>query len=476
MAFSITKKTGAQQQFLGKTAARRKRNAGKVAVVAAASAPPAANDLAPEIKIVWRAANDLKAPARRVRKVEEAHLAATVRAICHFGLVSPLTTRGDVVVDGFVRALAARQLGIEQVPCIDVGHMSEAKARALAITLNRLGETGQWDLPELKLELADLAIEGFDLTLTGFTMPELDIILSDDADDDDADGEIPEVPVTPVSIVGDLWILQEHKVLCANALDADAYQELLGDESVTAVLTDPPYNVKIAGNVSGLGKTKHGEFKMACGEQTSAEFEAFLAAAMEHSTNRLTAGGVSSWFMDWRSIDLLMSAARSVGLSHLNTAVWNKGSGAMGAFLRSAHELVGIFCKGDKPAINNVALGRHGRDRTNVWSYPGANQPGSSGAKALKDHPTPKNVEMCADALSDVTHQGDFVLDPFLGSGTTLIAAERTGRVCRGIELEPGFVDVIVRRWEALTGHEAMHAATGVTFAQTKDDRLSPDI
>ena len=335
-----------------------------------------------------------------------------------------------------------------KVPCVDVSHLSDEKVRLLTLTLNRLAETGTWDLPELKLELAELQIAEIDLTLSGFTMPELDIILSDAADDDGQEEVIPEPPQLPVNVAGDLWHLDEHRVSCGNALEAADYASLMGTSRAASVLTDPPYNVKIAGNVSGLGKTKHGEFQMGVGEMTHEQFQAFLTTPLEHCKEYLLAGAVIYAFMDWRSIDLLMAAASAAGLKHINTAVWNKGSGAMGGFLRSAHEFVGVFCHGESPRVNNVELGKHGRDRTNVWSYPGANKPGTSGAKALKDHHTPKNVEMCADALRDATVRGEIVIDPFLGSGTTLIAAEKTSRVCFGMELEPRFVDVIIRRWE----------------------------
>lgn len=210
---------------------------------------------------------------------------------------------------------------------------------------------------------------------------------------------------------------------------------------------------------------------MASGEMSDAQFGEFLLTIHKHCAEHLLPGGVAFTFMDWRSIEALIAAGRAAGLTLINLAVWNKGTGAMGGFLRSAHELVTVFCKGDKPAINNVALGSYGRDRTNVWSYPGANQPGSSAADALKGHPTPKNVEKCIDAILDVTHKGDLVLDPFLGSGTTLVAAEKAGRKTCGIELDPAHTDLCIRRWEQLTGEEAVLAQSGKTFNETAAER-----
>lgn len=474
MAFIITRKDAFHTQSLAKTAARRKKNTAKVALQSLTANTPV-NDIAPDIKIAWRDTADLKNARRKVRTIEDAHLAGVVRAISHFGFVSPIIVRGNRVVDGHTRLAAARALAMPKVPCIDVSHLSEDKVRLLTISLNRMAESGTWDMAELKIEMEELEAMEFDLTLTGFTMPEIDIIFGEEAADKDKEETIPEPPAVPVTVEGDLWLLGEHRVLCGSALAAADFERLMGGDLAAAVLTDPPYNVVIEGNVSGLGKTRHGEFKMASGEMTRVQFEEFLTTPLAYCRRYVLAGAVIYAFMDWRSIDLLTNAARKVGFKHLNTAVWYKGSGGMGAFLRSAHEFVGIFCYGDSPRVNNIELGKHGRDRTNVWVYPGANKPGTSGATVLKDHPTPKNLEMCADALRDVTRREEIVLDPFLGSGTTLIAAEQTGRICYGIELEPKFVDVIVRRWEKMTGNQAVHAETGQTFNATGNARLDTD-
>ena len=474
MNFVIARKGSFHQEKLAKTTARRKKNAAQVALNSLTANTPV-NDMMPGIIITWRKPNDLKAPSRKVRKTQDKHLAETVRSIAHFGFVSPIIISGDCVVDGYTRLLAARALDMPEVPCIDVSHLSAEKVRLLTLALNRLAETGSWDQDELKLELGELEIAEMDLTFSGFTLPEIDIIMGPDAKDEDEEESIPEPPLHPVSVLGDLWHLGDHRVLCGNAQVAGDYASLMGDAEAAAMLTDPPYNVKIAGNVSGLGKVKHGEFQMGVGEFTPDEFQKFLATPLQLSKAYLLAGAVIYAFMDWRSIDILMAAARTCGFKHINTAVWHKGSGGMGALLRSAHEFVGVFCHGDTPRVNNVELGKHGRDRTNVWIYPGANKPGSSGAKALKDHPTPKNVEMCADALLDVTRRDEIVIDPFLGSGTTLIAAERTARICYGMELEPRFVDVIVRRWEELTGKPAVHAASGLTFSEVRNERAAAE-
>ena len=472
MGFVINQKSTFQKQCLKKTTQRRKKNAG-LTFVKNAAAGGLPNDLVPELVITWHAVANLKTPKRRTRLTMPEHLAATVRAIKDFGFVSPITVRDQIVVDGVIRLKAAQELGLAEVPCIDVTHLSEPKARMLAISLNRLGETGTWEMSLLKLELAELELEGIDATMSSFSAPELDIILSDDTEQADEAEAIPEPAMSPVSRAGDLWLLGKHRLLCGDSLQASSYEHLMNGVLAAAMLTDPPYNVKIAGNVSGLGKKQHGEFKMGCGELSKAEFHEFLHTVHKHCYDNVELGAVAYSFMDWRSIDTLMAAGREAGFNLLNIAVWYKGSGSMGSFLRSAHELICIFCKGDKPKLNNVELGKHGRDRTNVWIYPGANKPGSSAAEALNEHPTPKNVEMCVDALRDATARGAIVLDPFLGSGTTLIAAQKAGRHCYGIELDASYADVCVRRWEALTKAEAVHADSGLTFSQTAAQRAA---
>ena len=470
MGVTITRKS-IQKQCLKKTAKRRKSNADQVAIkTAAAGLLP--NDLVPDIELSWREVEGLKALKRRVRKADAQQVARAVLAIKNFTFISPITVRGKVVVDGYSRLAAAKELGLTKVPCIDVSHLSEPQARMLAISLNRLAETGSWDLPELKIEMLELELAGLDLELSNFSPQELDIIMLDDVRDSSGEEDyVPSEPAEPVSRLGDLWRLGEHRIYCADALAGASYERLLGDITVTGVLTDAPYNVKITGNVSGLGKTKHADFKMASGELSATQFGEFLTAVHQHCADHLIEGGVVYSFMDWRSIDTLMAAGREAGLTLINMVVWYKGSGAMGAFLRSAHELLCVFCKGDKPKIRNIELGKHGRDRANVWVYPGANRPGTAAADALKDHPTPKNLQMCIDALLDISLKGNGVLDPFLGSGTTLIAAEKSGRICYGLELSPAFVDVCVRRWEATTGKQAVLDHSGLTFREVAAQR-----
>jgi DNA modification methylase len=465
--------TALKKHKLSKTAQRRRENDDRRALHEALTADGFRNDLLPRCKIDVRRVSQLKPAKKQIRKITTAHVGRVARSIRSHGFIGAIIVRKDRVVDGHTRLAAAQQVGLTQIPCIDVDHLDEDEARVLAIGLNRIAELGEADFDVLKIEMEELLALDFDLTVTGFSAQEIDIITLDDPGPVGGDEEeIPEPPEEPVSRLGDVFILGDHRAACADALDAESYELILGTRVATALISDPPYNVKIENNVSGLGKHKHGEFIMGSGEMSNDEFYEFLKTFLDRGAERLIDGGALMSFIDWRSVHTLINAALAVGLKQVNLAVWDKGSGAMGAYLRSTHELIPIFCRGDKLSINNVQLGKHGRDRQNIWRYPGANRPGSSAADALGDHPSPKNVQMIEDAILDVTNRGDTVLDPFLGSGTTIIAAENTGRAACGLELDPNYLDVIVRRWERLTGLEALHEETGLTFAALSKTRV----
>jgi DNA modification methylase len=279
----------------------------------------------------------------------------------------------------------------------------------------------------------------------------------------------PDAPV--VTRPGDLWQLGHHRVLCADALDPDSYATLLKGESVQMTFTDPPYNVPIGGHVAKKNTVRHGEFVMASGEMSEAEFRAFLTTVLNHVADVSVDGAIAFVCMDWRHLADLLGAAGSLGLEQKNLCVWVKTNAGMGTFYRSQHEMIAVFKVGTAPHINSFALGQHGRRRTNVWTYPGVNEFGDGRDAALAMHPTVKPVRMVADAIQDCSKRTGLILDPFLGSGTTLIAAEKTGRRCAGLELDPRYVDTIVRRWEAMTGDTAILAATGQTFAAVAQAR-----
>jgi len=427
------------------------------------------NDLLPELRLQYIALAELRPSPHRSRRSTAEHVGRLTASICDLGFTVPILVRETEIVDGHVRVEAATRLGLDRVPAIEVSHLSSAEIRKLRLTLNRTAEMGEWDLDQLRVEIADLIDLDVDLSSTGFSVQELDIILLDEDDEgsEEAGDQVPDAAGPSVTRPGDLWLLGDHRIICGNALDSDVHAMLLDERAVHLVLTDPPYNVSIPGNVSGLGKQKHADFVMASGEMNDAEWQAFLDKVLMLLTAPLIEGGIIFAFMDWRSIHRLYAAGSAAGLSLVNLVVWYKEAGAMGGLYRSAHELIALFCKGKVPRTNNVELGRHGR----VWVAPGANRRGSSANEMLEFHATPKPVELCVDAILDVTQRGDTVLDIFLGSGTTLIAAEKTGRACCGIEIEPRFVDVAIRRWERLTGQEAVLAETGETFAQMNEIR-----
>ncbi len=469
----ISRDKDLKAQKLEKTRARRQRLDAQRRIADQAGGAHK-NDLLPELQIREVSVGSLREAQRRVRKLDPEHVERLVSSIARFGFTVPILISGDEVLDGHARLAAARALGLERVPAIDCRHLDPIEARTLRLAVNRLAEKGTWDLDELRIEMGALADLEVDLDATGFSLEEQDIILLDPLDvesDAEEETEPPEPPELPISQLGDLWNLGDHRVLCGNSLDILTYETLLAGAKAQAVLTDPPYNVKIKGNVSGLGKKVHNEFVMASGELDAADWQNFLDVLMERLQAVTVLGAVIFAFMDWRSVHRLVMAAEAAGLTAINMVVWYKQSGGMGGLYRSAHELIGVFCNGSTLGTNNVALGKHGRDRTNVWSVPGANRRGSSASEMLHLHATPKPVELCADALLDVTNRSDIVLDAFLGSGTTLIAAEQCGRHCYGIELDPRFVDVTLERWMKLTGREATLAETGETFSEVAERR-----
>lgn len=389
-----------------------------------------------------------------------------------FGMVRQiLVGRDHEIIAGRAIYEAARLLGLKEVPVSDISHLSEAEQRAYAIADNKIAENAPWDFGALAAEFEFLSSVDvpFAPEITGFSSLEIDLLFDKAKPDEDArDEEVPAGdPGEPVSKQGDLWLLGDHKLFVGNALEPISYDTLLGDEKARMVFTDPPYNVEIGGIV-GNGRTKHDEFLMASGEMSREEFTAFLFSFMKLSAAHSIGGGLNYVCMDWRHMQEVLAAGAKAYSDLLNLVVWAKTNGGMGSFYRSQHELIFVFKAGTGKHLNNIQLGRHGRNRTNVWTYPGMTSNSRERAELLEQHPTVKPVVMVADAIRDASRRGDIILDPFAGSGTTLIAAEKTGRFCRTIELDPKFADVIVARWEAHTGKDAVHAETGATFNDLK--------
>ncbi len=267
-------------------------------------------------------------------------------------------------------------------------------------------------------------------------------------------------------------MLGKHIVVCGDATDAATYKLLMGDEKAEFVFTDPPYNVKIDGNVSGLGRVKHREFAMASGEMSESQFTTFLSNAYALLCKYSTDGSIHQICMDWRHMREMLAAGDPNYSELKNVCIWNKSNGGMGTFYRSKHEMVFVWKNGSAPHINTFELGQDGRNRTNVWDYDGVNSMREGRMDELAMHPTVKPVAMVVDAIKDCSRRGSLVLDPFCGSGTILIAGEKIGRRVRAIELDPRYVDVAIRRWEQYSGKTAVLAPMGETFDEISESRL----
>jgi 16S rRNA G966 N2-methylase RsmD len=403
-------------------------------------------------------------------------------SIKRFGFTNPvLVDNGGEIIAGHGRVAAAKLLGLNEVPTLRLSHLSAAEKRAYVLADNRLAEKAGWDREILAIELQGLINLNFEVELTGFDMGEIDIIL-DDAEDakGEAAGPEDEVPQPleglSVSQPGDLWLLGKHRILCGDALDHGAYERLLDGEKAEFIFTDPPYNVPIHGNVCGKGAIRHREFVMATGEMSNEAFTDFLSAVFGHLVAHSTDGSIHDVCMDWRHIAEMMAAGNLIYTKLKNLCVWAKTNAGMGTFYRSQHELVFVWKSGAGPHINNFELGQYGRGRTNVWEYPGISTMRAGRLEELAMHPTVKPVALVADAIKDCSRRNGIILDPFLGSGTTVIAAERAGRRARGIEIDPGYVDVAIRRWQAYSGKVATLAATGQCFEEIEESRTGAGI
>jgi DNA modification methylase len=406
---------------------------------------------------------------KQVRQVAE--------SIRRFGFTNPILVDSDNgIIAGHCRVEAAKLLGLSEVPTQPLAHMSAVEKRAYVLADNKLAQAAGWDRETLAIELQALIDLDFEVELTGFEVPEVDIIL-DDANEAKGktagpEDEVSEPSLGPtVSKPGDLWLLGQHRLLCRNSLDEASYERLLEGEKAEFVFTDPPYNVPINGHVCGLGRIRHREFAMASGEMSKQEFTEFLTTAFRRLVANTTEGLIHDICMDWRHIGEMMAAGNEVFTELKNVCVWAKTNAGMGSFYRSQHELVFVWKSGTAPHVNNFELGQHGRSRTNVWRYDGITTMRAGRLEELALHPTVKPVALVADAIKDCSCRNGVILDPFLGSGTTVVAAERTARRARGIEIDPAYVDVAIKRWQTYTGKFATLAATGQSFEEAEEER-----
>ncbi len=403
--------------------------------------------------ITFQAPDALKPDPGNARTHSAKQVAQICASITAFGFTNPILLTPDLnVIAGHGRLLAARKLGLAQVPTIILEGLSEMQVRALRIADNKIALNAGWDTDLLKIELQAIVIGDldFEIEAMGFATGEIDVILSKGAADPD-DEVIPALTQTAISQVGDIWILGDHRIGCGDCRDAAFLQAVVGDGArVDAAFLDPPYNVKIQGHANV--KSRHREFAMASGEMTESDFRRFLAETLGACAAVSRDGAVHFVCMDWRHMADVQAMGESVYDAFLNLCVWNKSNAGMGSLYRSKHELVFVYRVGSAQHVNAVELGRHGRNRTNVWDYASVNTFAGSRRDDLSLHPTVKPVQMVADAIQDVTRRGDLVLDTFLGSGASLIACERTGRRFRGMDIDPLYVDLVVERWRNLTG------------------------
>lgn len=441
------------------------------------NAPAERNDLLPDFKVEMVPLITLVSARHLVRKLSSRQVSRASQSIRRFGLRDPpILGKGGEIIDGHARIEAARRLGLKEIPCIIADDLSDTDVRLLRIALNRIGERGEWDEQILKIEFAYLLEFEPDLSVTGFDYPEIDrILVLDDLGLEEPDpldnvGKVPDPDAIAVSRPGDVWQLGSHRVVCGNARSKDDIGTAIEDRKVTTVFADHPFNVSVDRHIR-IGGGKFPEFAEASGEMSAAEYEEFLRITTGNMVGAIKPGGILFLCIDWRHVEVLMRVVRTLGLELINTCVWAKEKGGMGSLYRSQHELVLVIKRPGAPHLNNVQLGIHGRNRTNLWSYAGA----TGGRKSAEDdfslHPTVKPVGLVRDAILDVSAMGDVILDPFLGSGTTIIAAELSKRICVGLEISPAYVDVAIGRWEKLTGLEAVHDATGLTFAELRDAR-----
>jgi len=409
-----------------------------------------------QLEVVYRPASALKPDPRNARTHPKRQVEQLVRSIREFGFTNPvLIDEAGVLIAGHGRLRAAKELGLSEVPTITLDGLSEAQKKALRLADNKISLSAGWDLEILKLELDEIGTldVDFDLSLTGFSSGEIDVALK--AANDPDDEIIPAVPLEPRTKPGDIWILGSHRLGCGDGRNIEFLRRVVGDgASIDAAFLDPPYNVKINGHANAAGR--HREFAMASGEMSRVEFRAFLSETLGAAAQVSRDGAAHFVCMDWRHLDDLSAAAAPIYGELLNICVWNKSNAGMGSLYRSKHEFLFVYRVGSAPHFNAVELGKHGRNRTNVWDYASVNSMAGSRREDLALHPTVKPVALVADALQDVTRRGELVFDMFSGSGTTLIAAERTGRLFRGCDIDPAYVDVAVERWSQMTGGTAV--------------------
>jgi len=429
------------------------------------------------LNIKYRRIDDLTPHPSQLRQHSRAQRRKAKSLVQHHDQVMPIIVdTANVIIDGHLIWETLRDLGYDQIAVVVAANRSPEEIRALRLALNRLPEDSKWDKTALAIEIRELVELNFDMEFTAFDGPEIEACLTIDlpenaVEDNPLEGLRDDTQT--ISATGNLWILGQHRLFCGSALERSSFQVLMGDEFARMVFVDPPYNVPVNGHICGSGSIKHPEFAMASGEMSEERFTEFLGSSFKQLASFSVDGSIHFACMDWRHMSELLAAGGTAYTEVKNVCIWAKDNGGMGSLYRSQHELVFVFKNGTGRHINNVELGKHGRTRTNLWSYPGVNSLRKGRLEELAMHPTVKPIAMVADAILDVSNHGDIVLDSFGGSGTTLMAAEQTNRCARLIEISPRYVDVTIRRWENATGQKAVLESTGQTFAEIEAERLA---
>lgn len=420
----------------------------------------------------------LKASSHNARTHSKKQIKQIANSVLRFGWVYPLLVDDhSTIIAGHGRHLAAIELGLTEVPVHVLIGLSEAEKRALMLADNKIAANAGWDREILARELGELSSLlpeiDLDIEITGFAPAEIDTLLCDliDPEADPLDSP-PEPAKQATSQRGDLWILGNHRLMCGDACLETDVRVLMGDARAAMIFADAPFNLAVK-SIVGRGEIKHREFSIASGEMSSAQFIEFLTRWMRLAARFSDPGSIHFLAIDWRHMSEMLCAGEDVYSELKNLVVWAKTNAGQGSFYRSQHELIFVFKNGDAPHRNNIELGKHGRNRSNLWSYAGSNAFRAGRMDDLSVHPTVKPVAMVADAMRDCTRRGDIVLDPFLGSGTTILAAERVGRRGYGMEIDPLYVDVAIRRWQSFTGKDAILAETGQTFDEVAAARRS---
>lgn len=438
----------------------------------------------PSLPIEQVAIADLMPHPANARTHSKKQIRQIAASIERFGFNGVVVVNGsNVIIAGHGRVEAAKLIGLVTLPCVRVAHLTPAEERAYVLADNKLGLNSGWDRARLSIELEELSLvlpsleAPLDVSITGFEPGEIDTLMGDHIDNDADPLDEAAFAVddqTPVTHRGDLWHLGKHGLICGDTRDPAVYARLMARRQVAMVITDAPYNVPVQGHVGGRGKVRHDEFAFASGEMSDAEYRRFLIASLGGMADVCRPGALIYSFMDWRHVETLLEVGRALDLLLRNICVWSKTAPGQGSFYRSAHELVCVFQKPGGKSLNNIAQGKFGRSRTNVWTFAPPNK--FKGADdPLSGHPTPKPVAMIAEAIKDASARGDIVLDGFLGSGTTILAAEKVGRIGLGIEFEPIYCDLSIRRWQHYTGRDAILGETGQTFDEVRATRSFAD-